>query len=78
MPDIRKPLKTRKVNIGLEVEVKYAAIGDYWDEDTVSKITNLLHEYKELFPTKFSNMKGIIGDLGVMRIPFKPNVKPIK
>ena len=31
-------------------------IGDYWDEDTVDKVTKLLHEYHDLFPTKFSNL----------------------
>jgi len=66
------------VNIGSEVELKYKKIGDYWDKDTVKKITNLLHEYQELFPTKFLDMKGIVGDLGVMRIPLKHDVKPIK
>ena len=36
---------------------KYATIGDYWDEEMVSKVTELLHEYQGLFPTKFSEMK---------------------
>lgn len=31
-----------------------------------------------MFPTKFLEMKFIIGDLGVMKIPLKPNVKPVK
>ena len=39
---------------------KYATIGDYWDEEMVSKVTQLLQEYQDLFLTKFSNMKGII------------------
>lgn len=53
-------------------------IVDYWDEDTFSKVTKLLHEYQELFPTKFSKMKCILRDLGVMRIPLKPNEKRFK
>jgi len=78
IPDIMQLLKTQKVNIGREEDPKFATIGDYWDANTVSKITKLLCEYQELFPTKFSEMKGILGDLGVMRIPLKPNVKPVK
>ena len=39
---------------------KYATIGDYWDEEMVSKVTKLLHEYQDLFPMKFSEMKGIL------------------
>ena len=27
---------------------------------------------------KFSEMKGILGDIGVMKIPLKPDVKPLK
>ena len=27
---------------------------------------------------KFSEMKGILGDIGVMKIPLKPNAKPVK
>ena len=40
-----KPLKIKKVNIGLPKNSKFANIGDYWDEETVTKITYLLHEY---------------------------------
>ena len=57
---------------------KYATIGDYWDEEMVCKVTELLHEYQDLFPTKFSEMKGILGDIGVMKIPLKKDVKPVK
>ena len=31
-----------------------------------------------MFPTKFEDMKGILGDLGVMRIPLKEGAKPVK
>ena len=38
----------------------------------------MLHEYEDLFPTNFPEMKGIVGDLGEMKIPLKPDAKPIK
>jgi len=38
----------------------------------------LLREYQNLFPTKFSDLKGIIGALGVMKITLKPDANPIK
>ena len=41
-----KPLKTKKVNVGSKKEPKFATIGDYWDEDTFAKVTELLHEYQ--------------------------------
>ena len=40
-----KPLKIKKVNIGSPENPMFANIGDYWDEETVVKIMDLLHEY---------------------------------
>lgn len=36
-------------------------IGDYWDEEIVDKVTNFLRKYQDLFPNKFSDLKGIVG-----------------
>ena len=44
----------------------------------MEKITDMLHEFQDLFSTKFSEMKGILGDLGEMKISLKPYVKPIR
>ena len=38
----------------------------------------MLHEYQDLFPTIFLEMKGIVGDLGEMKIPLRPDAKPSK
>ena len=78
IPDITKPLKKNKVNIWSEEETKFATIGDYWDEEIVNKVTKLLHEYWELFPTNFLEMKGIVGYLWVMKIPLKPDANSLK
>ena len=78
VPEVTQPLKTRTVNIGSEAQPKFATIGDYWDNEMVSKVTQLLHEYQDLFPTKFSEMKGILGDIGVMKIPLNPDSNPVK
>ena len=77
-PEVTHPLKTRKVNIGSKEMPKYATIADYWDEEMVSKVTELLHEYQDLFLMKFSEMKGVLGDIGVIKIPLKADVKPVK
>ena len=71
-------LKIIKVNIGTEEKPKFAHVGDCWDEETMTKTTYLLHEFQDLFPTKFSEIKGILGDLGEMKIPLKPDVKPVQ
>ena len=72
------PSNIKKVNIGSLENPKFTNIGDYWDEETVTNITDLLHEYQDLFPTNFSEMKGIVGDLGEMKIPLRPDAKPSK
>jgi hypothetical protein len=78
LPFIGKPIKIKKVNIGTEKTTNFANIGDYWDAATIDKITDLLHEYQDLFPTKFTNMKGIKGPMGEMRIPLKPYARLFK
>ena len=42
------------------------------------KITDLLHEFQGIFPTNLSEMKGIVWDLGEMKIPLKLDAKPFK
>ena len=71
IPAIAEPIKIKQINIGTETEPKFASIGDYWNDETVGQITDLLHDYPDLFPTKFTEMKGIVRDLGVMRILLK-------
>jgi len=44
----------------------------------MEKIIDLLHEYRELFPTKFTEIKGIARELGEMRIPLKVDAKPVR
>jgi len=46
-------LKTKQVNISTEAEPKFAKIGDYWEDATVDKVAELLHEYQDLFHMKF-------------------------
>ena len=43
--DVTKALNLRQVNIGIEEQPKLAKIGDYWDDDTVGKVVELLTEY---------------------------------
>jgi CTP:phosphocholine cytidylyltransferase-like protein len=72
LPFIGKPIKIKKVNIGTKQTPTFANVGDYWDAATIDKIIELLHEYQDLFSTKFTDMKGIKGSMGEMRIPLNP------
>jgi len=60
------------------VKPKFAKIKDYWDDATMDKVVELLRKYQDIFPSKFLYLKGIIGDLGVMKITLKPDAKPFK
>jgi hypothetical protein len=75
---ISAPIKVNKFNIRTTEHTKMASIGDYWDEPTVEIIIELLREYNDLFPTTFREMKGIAGELGELKIPLRPKVRPIK
>ena len=44
----------------------------------VDKVTELLREYQDLFPTKITDLKGIVGNLGMMKITLKPDTKLVK
>lgn len=44
----------------------------------VEKVFKLLREYQDLFPTKITELKGILSDLGMMKITLKPDAKPVK
>jgi hypothetical protein len=62
----------------MEENPKFAHTDDYWNDETMEKIANLLWEYQDLFPTTFSEMKGITSELGEMKIPLKPRAKPVR
>jgi hypothetical protein len=72
------PLRMQKVNIGTKHNPKFAQICNYLNDETVEKIVDLLHEYHDLFPTTFLEMKGIAGELGEMKIPLKPDAKLVR
>jgi hypothetical protein len=44
----------KKHNIGTEEAPKMVVIGDYWDQEIVTQVVDLLKEYKDLFPGVFS------------------------
>ena len=71
------PLKIKKFNIGSTENPKFTNIGDYWDEEIVGKITDLFYEFQDTLSV-FSEMKGIVGNIGEMKIPSNPNTKPVK
>lgn len=78
IPKVIEKVKTKEVNIETDANPKMASIGDYWHDQTVGHIADLLQEYQDLFLTKFTKMKGILRDLGVMKVPLREGAKPFK
>jgi hypothetical protein len=66
------------VNIGTEEKPKFANIGDYWNDEIVEKIANLLCEYQDLFLKTFLEMKEITAELGEMKISLKLDAKLVR
>jgi hypothetical protein len=71
-------IKVKKFNIRTIENPKIGSTGDYWDEKTLESIIELLHEYNDMFPTTFTKMKGIVGELGEMKIPLRDEARPIR
>jgi hypothetical protein len=72
------PLKLRKLNIGTTKQPNISMVGDYWDEQTNQEIHSFLQEYEDLFRKTFSELKGIKGAMGEMKIELKSGSKPIR
>ena len=47
------PLKVKKINFSFPKNPKFANIGDYWDDETIRNIMDLLHAFRDTFLTKF-------------------------
>ena len=48
---MNQPLRIQKVDIGMIENPKFANVRVYWGKETMAKITDLLHEFHDLFPT---------------------------
>jgi len=53
-------------------------LSDYWDDRTMDKAAEFLHEYQDLFSTKITDLKGSVKDLGMMWITLNPDAKLVK
>jgi hypothetical protein len=66
-----QPLKLWKMNIESQDHLTMDFVGDYWDEQIMSGIEALLKEYEDLFLRSFTEIKGIKGNLGEVKIELK-------
>jgi ribosomal protein S17E len=55
-----------------------AWIGDYWSDKKTTKIVDLLHKYQDVFSRDYKDLKGLVQEMGEMKIDLIPGSKPIK
>jgi len=53
-------------------------ICDYWSNKKIACIANLLHEYQDVFSRDYKDLKGLVKDIGDIKIDLVPGYKPTK
>ena len=71
-------IKIKEFNISTEGQPKMAKIGDYWSEQQTIDIVNLLKEYQDVFSIYYKDLKGLIEEMGEMKINLILEAKPVK
>ena len=71
-------VKTREFDISNDDRPKMAKIGDYWSEEQTTEIVNLLKEFQDVFSWDCTYLKGLVHEMGEMKIDTKLDVRPVK
>ena len=71
-------VKTKEVDISNDDRPKLAKIGDYWNAQQTTEIVKLLREFQDIFSRDYKDLKGLVQEMGEMKIDTKPDVRPIK
>ena len=71
-------IKIKEVNIADEGEPKMARIGDYWLDQQTIEIVDLLKEYQDVFARYYKDLKGVVEEIGEIKIDLLPEASPIK
>lgn len=71
-------IKIKEVNIAKEGQPKMARIRDYWSEQQTTEIVELFKEYQDVFARDYKYLKGLVEEMGEMKINLLPEVTPMK
>ena len=71
-------LKIREVDISNDDRPKMAKIGDYSNEEHTTEVVNLLKEFQDVFARDYKDLKGLVHEMGEIKINTKPDVRPVK
>ena len=52
-------------------------IVNYWSEKRTIEIVNLLKEFQDVFARDYKDLKGLVHEMGKMKIDIKPDAQPV-
>ena len=71
-------IKTKEFDISNDDRPKMVQIRYYWSDKKKIDIVNLLKEYQYVFSRDYKDLKGLVEEMGEMKIKLIPRTKPIK
>ena len=71
-------IKGKEYNISTKGQPKVAKICDYWSEKHTTEIANLPKEYQDVFSRDYKDLKGLVKEMGEMKIDLNLEAKPVK
>ena len=69
-------IETKKIDISIDNRPKMARIGDYQTEKQTTKIVDLLKEYQDVVSRDNKYLKGLVKEMGEMKINLILGEKP--
>ena len=71
-------VKTKEIDISNDNRPKMEKIGDYWSEEQTTKMVDLLKEFQDVFARDYKDLKGLVKEMGEMKIDIKLEARPYK
>ena len=71
-------IKTKEFDISNDERPKMARIGNYQSEEKMTEIVNLMKEFQDLFARDYKYIKGLVHEMGGMKIKIKLDARPVK
>ena len=71
-------IKIKEINIAKEGPPKMSRIRDYWSEQQTTEIVDLLKEYQDVFARDYKDLKGLVEEMGEMKIYLLPEAISVK
>ncbi len=71
-------IKYKEFNISSDDWPKLAKIGDYWSEQQMTKIVDLLKEFQDVFARDYKDLRGLVQEMGHIKINLIVGTWPVR